>query len=78
MSCFAFSLPLFHWMLEFALAPRLPLVSIQNQFIQTGCSPLFLLAAVTIFAVQSGYIRLQEGGSDLALRLKSQIACYFC
>lgn len=47
-------------------------VSIQNKLIQAVCAPFFLLAAVTIFAVQSGYIRLHRGGSELAVRLKSK------
>jgi hypothetical protein len=65
MICFAILLLLLHWMLKFVPVPRFQLVFIQKKFILTGISPLFPRMANAIFAVQSGYMSLQEGNSDL-------------
>jgi len=76
MSCFAFpSLP-FYWMLDFALAPMLPLVSCQEIFIQIPFSPDLLLVLGGFLVVQSIQIHQFVGVFDLIACLKSQMVRY--
>ena len=51
---------LFHWMLDFSLAPWLQLVSVQENSIHTSFLPLFQLALVGVLVVQSLHNRLQK------------------
>ena len=66
--------PLIHWMLDFALAPLFPLVSCQEIFIRWPLSPDPWLVLTDFFVVQSMYIRQSDGGVDLIVCLKFQIA----
>ena len=73
MSCFAFPSLLFHWMLDFALVPRFPLVSRQEIFIRMPFSPNLQLVLVGFLVVQSIRSHPFDGGFDLAACLKSQM-----
>jgi hypothetical protein len=66
--------PLIHWMLDFALAPLFPLVSCQEIYIRWSLSPDPWLVLTDLFVVQSIHIHRFDGGFDLLLCLKFQIA----
>ena len=74
MSRFGFSLLIFHWMLDFSLAPRLRFASAQEQSTQTTFLPHFWLGLAGFLAVQLTYNHLQENGFNLVVCLKFQIA----
>jgi hypothetical protein len=76
MSCFVFPSLLFFWMLDFALAPRFPLVSRQAKFIRMPFSPYLQLALGGFFVVQSIRSHLFDGGFDLTVCLKSQMVWF--
>jgi len=59
MSRFGFSFLIFHWMLDFSLAPGLRFASVQEQSTQTTFSPHFWLVLTGFLAVQL-YNHLQE------------------
>jgi hypothetical protein len=63
-------LSLFHWMLNFALAPLFPLVSWQEISIQMPFSPNSWLVPDGFLVVQSIHIRLWTGDYDLVVCLK--------
>jgi hypothetical protein len=71
-SCYDSPLSLFHWMLDFSLAPWFQLVSIQENSIHTGFLPLFQLALVGVLVVQCLQICLQNSVFNLVVRLKFQ------
>ena len=60
MSRYDSSFSLFHWMLDFSLAPWLQLVSVQENSIHMSFLPLFQLALVGFLVVQSLHNRLQK------------------
>jgi hypothetical protein len=74
MSRFGFFPLIFHWMLDFNLAPRLRFASTQEQSTQTTFSPHFWLALAGFLAVQLMHNHLQRNGLNLIVRLKFQIA----
>jgi hypothetical protein len=74
MSCFAFPYLLLPWMLDFTLAPMFSLVSCQEIFIRIAFSPNFWLVLAGFLDVQFILIRRFDGGFDLAVCLKFQIA----
>jgi hypothetical protein len=65
---------IFNWMPDFALAPLFPLVSCREIFIQIAFSPNFWLVPVGFLVVQSIHIHRFDGGFDLIVGLKFQIA----
>jgi hypothetical protein len=74
MSRFGFSRLIFHWMLDFCLAPRLRFASAQEQSTHTTCSPHFWLVLAGFLAVQLMHSHLRESVSSLAVCLKFQVA----
>jgi len=78
MSCFGFSPLIFHWMLDFSLAPRLRFALAQELFTQTIFSPHSWLVLFGFLAVQLTYNHLQENGFNLVVSLKFQIGWNVC
>jgi len=76
MSGYAFPLSLLQLMLEFGLAPLLPLVSCQEAFLRTSFSAGFWLVQADYFVVQSMHIHRFDCGFDQAMRLKFQMIRY--
>jgi len=74
MSHFGFSPLIFHWMLDFSLAPRLRFAFAQESSRQIAMLPRFWLAWVGFLEIQSIQTSRQEGDFDLAVYLKFQIA----
>jgi hypothetical protein len=74
MSYFVYLLPLFRWMLDYSLAPRLRFVFAQENSRQIAMLPRFWLAWVGILDILSIQTSRQEAGFDLAVYLKFQIA----
>ena len=74
MSRFGSTLRLFHWMLDFSLAPRLRFASAQEQSTPPTFSPHFWLVLAGFLDVQLTYNHLQENGFNLVVGLKFQIA----
>jgi hypothetical protein len=60
MSRFGFSRLIFHWMLDFNLAPRLRFASALEQSTQTTFSPHFWLVLASCLDVQSMHTRLPK------------------
>lgn len=75
MSCFAFPSLLFHWMLDFALATMLPLVSCHKIFIRIPFSPDLQPVLGCFLVVQSIQVHPMDGRFDLIACLKSQMVC---
>ena len=76
MSGYDSPLSLFHWTLDFALAPLFPLVSCQEIFIRLPLSPNFWLVLAGFLDVQFIHIRRFDSGFNLAVCLKSQMVGY--
>jgi hypothetical protein len=74
MSCLAFPPLLFYWMPDLTLAPVFPLVSCQEIFIRMPFLPDLQLALGGFLVVQSIHIHRFDGGFDLIVGLKFQIA----
>jgi hypothetical protein len=77
MSCFGFSPPFSHRVLDCSLSPWLQCVSIKDQYAQTAFLPDFWPVLVGVLVVQCLQIRMQESSFDQVMRLKFQIARYF-
>ncbi len=70
MSCLAFPSLLFHWMLDFVLAPVLPLVSCQEILIRILDLQLVLAGSLDVQSIQ---IHPLDGRFNLTACLKSQM-----
>jgi hypothetical protein len=76
MSYFFYLLLLFRWMLDFTLAPRLPLVSCQEIFIRMPFSPDLQLVLLGFLVVKSMGCHPFDGGYNLVACLNSQVVWY--
>jgi hypothetical protein len=74
MSCLTFPPLLFYWMPDLMLAPVFPLVSCQEISIRSPLSPDLQLVLAGFLDVQFIHIRRFDGGLELAVCLKFQIA----